>query len=139
MRPFAALFAIVCLALVSCSKGAKPQPTEFEGEWEAVRIEAGGRAIPIDRAKDRVYFVRGDQLIPSQNPNDPARMDMKPEKTPAWIDLTDRDNKTMPGIYRVEGDRWEICLGDPGGVRPNEFKTEPGAKSYIMVLQRKKK
>src|SRR5262249_10196998 len=33
----------------------------------------------------------------------------------------------VPGIYERDGDRLTICLGEPGGRRPDAFTSEPGA------------
>ncbi len=139
MRTFVAVVLAVCFTESSGADDAKKELDRLQGDWEIVRAEAGGKEIPIEQVRDKEYTLKGDELIPSKSPKDPGKLDLKPEKKPAWLDLTDRDKKTMPGIYRVEGDRWEICLGDVGGTRPTEFKTTAESKTYLMVLQRKKK
>jgi len=139
MRTILAVVLGLSLTTGCVADDAKKELDRLQGDWQTVRAEAAGKVIPVDGIPNRDYILKGDELIPTKNPKDPGKLTLDPSKKPAWIDLTDRDNKTMPGIYRVDGDRWEICFGDVGGTRPTEFKTEAGTKSYLMVLQRKKK
>jgi uncharacterized protein (TIGR03067 family) len=68
-------------------------------------------------------FHRGPELVLREAV---ARLD--PEKNPKTIDLTTPragTKKTYPGIYKLEGDKWMLCIAD-GDARPTEFKANPG-------------
>jgi uncharacterized protein (TIGR03067 family) len=128
----------LCLTAAVRADDAKKEIDRLQGEWEVERIEAAGKPVPIAQA-EKQFTLKGDELIPGKNMNDPGKLELTPGKTPAWIDLTDRNKKTMQGIYRIDGDHWEICMSDAGSPRPTEFKTTAESKTYLMVLRRKKK
>lgn len=121
---------------LATAEDKKKDIDRLQGEWEIERIEVAGKVIPGKEIKERKLTLKGDQLIPVDSPNDPAKVQLNPEKKPAEIDLTDKDKKTMPGIYRIEGDHWEVCFADPGGARPTEFKSSADGKTSLMVLKR---
>ncbi len=45
--------------------------------------------------------------------------------------------KNYEGILTVEGNTLKWCSGSPGAVRPKEFRTNPRAGCFLMVLTRK--
>ena len=137
-----ALFAITFLMGVVSSSGAEDKKKDIDrlqGEWELERMEAGGKALPLDKINDKKYTLKGDELIPVETPKDVGKLTLDSTKKPAQIDLTDRDKQTMHGIYRIQDDKWEICFAAPGEARPTEFKTTAENKAYLMVLRRKSK
>ncbi|MBN9520481.1 TIGR03067 domain-containing protein [bacterium] len=116
----------------------KKEFARLQGEWQLIRAEKAGKVYPAEQAK--IWFaVKDDQFIPAADPSDPARLTLHPGKMPAQIDLVAKDQKTTPGIYRVTGDEWEICLAGADGVRPTAFKTAPENKLQLLVLKRKAK
>ena len=61
---------------------------------------------------------------------------------PTCVDLgaERRGDKTMKGIYKLDGDKLTICYAyDPDSARPTEFKTSPDARAYLYELERVKK
>jgi uncharacterized protein (TIGR03067 family) len=48
-------------------------------------------------------------------------------KTIDWTDTIGPDaGKTLPAIYKLEGDHFVFIAGDEGAPRPMEFRTGPG-------------
>jgi uncharacterized protein (TIGR03067 family) len=43
----------------------------------------------------------------------------------------------ISGIYRLEGGRLTICLGGPGGVRPEEFVARAGEPGSCTVWEKR--
>src|SRR5207237_8926787 len=41
------------------------------------------------------------------------------------------------GIYKLDGDRWTICLATRGNVRPREFAAAPGTGFALETLERR--
>lgn len=128
-----------CVLGVTVAEDKKKDIDRLQGEWEIEHIEVVGKVIPGKEVKERKLTLKGDQLIPVDSPNDPGTVKLNPEKKPAEIDLTDKNKTTMAGIYRIDGDRWEVCFADPGEARPTEFKSSADGKTSVMMLKRKEK
>ena len=139
MKYVASLSVLLFLVAAATAEDAKAVLERLQGEWEVEKVVINGEILPLDKVIDNSYSLKGDKLIPSKSPDDPATLEVFPDKKPAWVNMTDRDKKTMLGIYRVEKDRWEICARDDGQLRPTEFKSTKDVKTYIMILKRKVK
>lgn len=136
LHPF--LYALIVGILFFCSACEPVNTNEtvlksLQGEWEVIRAEAEGKAIAV---QDKRFILKGNQLIPNMTPENSAEIFLAPEMKPAWIDLTDQDQKKMLGIYALEGRSWKICLSDVGDARPTEFKTTLDTTTYLMELRR---
>jgi uncharacterized protein (TIGR03067 family) len=126
-------------------RGTKPErDTMINGTWEVVAGERNGE--PVDILKDiqfkGVQFVieedkitlrssRGDRegalkLDASRNPN--AMM--------ITLNAGTESEKLFSGIYSIEGETLQICLGTDGRARPAEFRTRPGEHLVLFVLRR---
>ncbi|MBA2587491.1 MAG: TIGR03067 domain-containing protein [Alphaproteobacteria bacterium] len=57
-------------------------------------------------------------------------------KTVDWTDTIGADaGKTLPAIYRLDGDHFIFIAADPGAPRPTEFRTGPGQTMRTFVRQ----
>lgn len=109
----------------------------LQGAWRATRIEKGGSPVPVEVAAtvryifdgDRVWLMEGDQGAGEGT----IRLD--PSAEPKAFDFTatagPQQGMTALGIYRVEGDRLTMCLGD---VRPSHF-TGAGDAALIELTR----
>ena len=65
-----------------------------------------------------------------------------PKKTPATIDLVPGkgryEGKTLPGIYKLEGDTLTIAFAEPGKDRPTAFESKAGSGVVLVVHKRAK-
>jgi uncharacterized protein (TIGR03067 family) len=63
-------------------------------------------------------------------------------KKPKQIDMTFTEgpekDKTMVGIYELEGDTYRVCVNPTGKGRPTEFASKPGSGHVLEVLKREK-
>jgi len=137
MRTLSLLFIGVLLFAAPADEEQK-ELDRLQGEWKVERVESGGRSV-VPPAEASTLIVERDKFIPGHNREDVARVKLRPDKMPAWIDLTDRGGQTMTGIYRLDGDQWDICLARPGKPRPTDFQTDGGVTSRVMVLKRRQK
>jgi uncharacterized protein (TIGR03067 family) len=132
-----------CFATTAPADDVKKELDRLQGQWVLERGEAGGQPIEqveLDKAAAYPVTVKGDAWIVKDSlVGDPFRLKLTPGKAPAWFDLTDHMGQTLLGIYRLDGDRWEICVGQAGDPRPTEFKSVAGEKmTYLLVYRRKK-
>jgi uncharacterized protein (TIGR03067 family) len=143
VRTFLSVTPLLCAALCGCCSGPDPAAQAeldgLQGEWELVRLEIDGYVMPLERIRHTEYVLRGNRLTPVSNPDEPGTLDLRPGKQPAWIDRTGADEERAEGIYRLDGDRWEICFADTSDARPTEFKTVAGNKAALLLFQRKAK
>lgn len=119
------------------------------GPWQIVRSETDGKDL-TERLKGYRYVFDGQlmKLLDRQGRPVP-RADNKPDERPFLINVQ-TNPKTMDmtiqvktkaflslGIYRIQDDELTLCLAEPGGPRPADFKSKNGVT--LVVLQRLKK
>ncbi len=121
---------------------AEPKATEVEGVWKAVTAERVGKIskpyVPLQLtfAKDKVQY-QTDSLLKE------GVFELNPGATPATLDM-DFGMSTMPTLYRVEGDKLTLAVGNgwinvkginlPGnGKRPADFVSRPDDNRTILL------
>jgi uncharacterized protein (TIGR03067 family) len=66
----------------------------------------------------------------------PSRYAVKTTTNPAQIDIITIDGTAL-GVYRVKGDRLEMCLACPGAERPTKFAPRKD-RQELLILHRVK-
>ena len=87
----------------------------------------------MERLESRVFA--GDRVT-LQFPGMPpllATFRVDPSKNPKEIDLLFAGSVTWPGIYRLEGDRLQLCIDSQARERPAKLN---GEKFFYYELQR---
>jgi uncharacterized protein (TIGR03067 family) len=123
----------------SSTTDGKPVPENMQGKWKIVQCEFSGRSTPQPVGVEDT--IKGDKWLRPNRRTAEYRLKLDPSKDPKWVDLSaDRlGDRTLKGIYSLEGDKLTICYAyDPELPRPTEFKTMPGVRGYIYVLERVK-
>jgi uncharacterized protein (TIGR03067 family) len=127
------LLLIGCALSLGAAKG-EDDPTKalerLRGTWEIVKAEGmvEARRMIIDQDTATMEFDKDDAKK--------AKYKADPSAKPPRIDIT-YETKTMQGIYELDGDNLKLCLGDPDGERPTEFKAAKGR--HLITLKRVKK
>lgn len=111
----------------------------LQGEWVVVSAEIAGRKA--ERLEGKKLVVKGDDWTPPTGGKIKMKFKLDDAKTPKHLDLVgdvDGNERTWPGIYKIEGNTFTFCRSaGPGGERPTEFKSGDGAS--LMVFKRAEK
>ena len=112
---------------------AKKALDALQGTWKIESVQVGGKQLPAELIAKKTLTIKGDQFIPTEQPEDVATVKLDPSKKPAEIDITERSKKVSLGIYEQNGDTLKLCFGE---ARPKTFESPEGSKSVYMVLKR---
>lgn len=136
--------ALVAVLLIPAARLAAEEAgdkalKEIEGDWKVEKMTAGGQELPADAVAKTTFTIKDGAISSSDNPADKAKLTVDPSKKPAHVDLTDKSNKMVPGIYEVSGDTLKLCFADnAGATRPTEFASPKDSKVVLMVLKKAK-
>src|SRR5260370_5649249 len=124
---------LVCLGTVSQARQEKNDKEALKGTWTVNKAEENGKAQDeLNKAK---FTFKDDKLtlkLPMEK--DPVELTYTLEagNTPKTIDIKPTDSKDpAQGIYELKGDTLKLCVMDPGGKRPGEFKA--GGKGVVLI------
>jgi len=118
----------------------------LEGKWKAVAMEAGGKPFPKESVLDFTFIVAANGKATGQSPQGEyhATVTVDPRKSPKTIDNLHetgaQKGKNQYGIYKLEGDKWTVCMTRPGaavGDRPKDFNTKDTA-NVVFFFERLK-
>jgi uncharacterized protein (TIGR03067 family) len=136
------------LALLVAAPGPKDAPKKeptIVGEWVGEKAVAGGMDLPIPQGGIIFNFTADGKLNVREPGSGKAeeggsfKIDSK--KAPPEIDLIPpegRDQPTMLGIYKIDGDTLTLCL-QMGSERPTKFESPAGTMTMVMTFHRVKK
>ncbi len=118
----------------------------LEGKWKAVSMEASGMQLPKDNLPEFIFTVGagGKSTAQSSHGTDQATITVDPKAKPRTIDNLHESGatkgKTQYGIYKLEGDKWTVCMTLPGVAstdRPKDFATKD-TRNVVFVFERQK-
>jgi uncharacterized protein (TIGR03067 family) len=116
----------------------------LQGKWKAVAMEAGGNPVPKERVPEFTFIVaaNGQSTGQSQQGEYQATITVDPKRNPKSIDNLHQtgaqQGKKQYGIYKLEQDKWTVCMTRPGvaeGNRPQDFTTKDTA-NVVFVFER---
>jgi uncharacterized protein (TIGR03067 family) len=114
----------------------------LEGTWTFARLEIDGNNIPAGALGSACILIDGDRFR-SQLPDATYEgvFNINVEAVPHEIDIEfvegpEAGNRNL-GIFRLDGDRLEICLDMNGKPRPAAFRTSAGSGHAYETLTRK--
>jgi len=118
----------------------------LEGKWKAVSMEAAGTPLPKESMPDFTFIVAADGKSTAKmaQAEEQATITVDPKKNPKTIDNLHesgaQQGKKQYGIYKLEGDKWTVCMTRPGVAasdRPKDFTTKDTA-NVVFVFERVK-
>lgn len=143
---FIALFTSIMYA-ESENQGIKKELKHLEGTWKAVAMEAGGQALPKDALPPFMFIVSADGKAISKSAfgDYEAKIIVDVDKDPKTIDNLHKTGKEKGkkqlGVYKLEGDKWIVCMTMPGAEekdRPKDFDTK-GSLNAVIIFERQTK
>lgn len=118
----------------------------LEGKWKTVAGEAAGTPFPKDGIPPFTIVIGADGKSTGQTLQSDFRftITVNPKKYPKTIDnfheSGDQKGKKQFGIYKVEGDKFIVCMTPPDSMeadRPKDFTTKDSA-CVVFVFERVK-
>jgi RNA polymerase sigma factor (sigma-70 family) len=100
---------------------------KFQGRWKLAKVEPA-KGDTFNRSTDVSWIIEGRSLVTMVGGKEVGRSELilggaEAAKT---IDLikeqVEGPRTTERGLYRLDGDSLEVCIGRPDGPRPAEFK-----------------
>jgi len=132
-----ALMAMLfCLGTVSQARqDKKPDKELLKGSWTVVKAEENGKAQD-ELVKAKFTFKDDKVTLKLAMEKDPVELSYKVDdkKTPKTIDIQPADSKEpAQGIYELTDNdaKLRLCVMDPGGQRPKEFKAT--SKGVVVI------
>lgn len=134
------------LLLVAGGDDVRKELKALQGTWKAVALEAGGMPLPKELIPDFTYTIGADGKATGKMAKGEyaATMIVNPKANPKTIDNVHESGpqkgKKQYGLYKLEGDKWTVCMTRPGVAeadRPKDFATKDTA-NVVFVFERVK-
>jgi uncharacterized protein (TIGR03067 family) len=124
-------------------KQSKADLEKMQGTWVRVNMELDGNPFPLEGVWTASYS--GDVLtlaIDGKVYRTGAIVTLDTRQTPKAVNTWDAEgpfkDKTLPGIYEIDGDKLRVCFANPGDARPTEFTTKKGTGFLYVEFKREK-
>jgi uncharacterized protein (TIGR03067 family) len=148
MQRYFGVLLVLATPLLLCAGGddVRKELKALEGKWKAVALEAGGKPLPKEAVPDFMFIVGagGKSIGKMSKAEYEAMMSVDPKKDPKTIDNVHESGvhkgKKQVGIYRLEGDKWTVCMTAPGAAekdRPQSFDTKD-TRNVVFIFERVK-
>ncbi len=140
------VFAIPVALFADNTNDVNKELMALEGKWKAVAMEAGGKPFPKESVPDFTFIVAANGKATGKSPQVEyqATITVDPKQSPRTIDNLHetgaQKGKKQYGIYKLEGDKWIVCMTLPGVAesdRPKDFNTKDTA-NVVFVFERLK-
>lgn len=142
-------FSVLCvlttpLLLSAGNDDVRKELKALEGTWKTVGLQARGRAFPKALVFDFTFIVGADGKSIGRKPKSEyqSKVNVDPKKDPKTIDNAHETGqykgKMQFGIYKLEGNKWTVCMTPPGAVesdRPKSFETKD-TPNVVFIFER---
>ena len=118
----------------------------LQGKWKTVGLEAMGKSFPKEAVLSFTVVIGAEGKSIGRTPEGEFRfrITVNPEKKPKTIENLHETGKQKGqkqyGIYKLEGDRFTVCMTPPGSKeadRPKSFATKD-TTNVVFVFERVK-
>jgi uncharacterized protein (TIGR03067 family) len=132
------LLLLAALFLFGCQSMPK-KTSAIEGEWAFASATLGGKDLPLAVfGNSHLNLVAGHYEFQK----DVGDYVILPGSDPAATDVVGRQGpnagKTIPAIYRLDGDSLTICYDLSSKARPSAFQSDTGSQIFLVKYVRVK-
>lgn len=115
----------------------------LQGTWLPATAELAGLPVPEEYRKSMKLTIKDDRyLVMAANQKDEGTCKVDSGKSPKTMEINGSQGpnkgKTIPAIYKIDGDSLTICYNLGGKDHPTEFKTKAGTKLFLVEYKREK-
>ena len=146
MRRILAVLALAAVPIFSLAGDdqVRKELKALQGTWKTVGLEAGGKAFPKEAAIDFTFIVGADgkSIGKMGKVEYQSLIKVDPAKEPRTIDNAHETGahkgKKQYGIYKLEGNKWTVCMTAPGAAetdRPKSFDTK-NTTHVVFIFER---
>jgi uncharacterized protein (TIGR03067 family) len=147
MQRLACVLIVLCTPVLAVADDeVQKELKSLQGKWKTVDMEAGGKPVPKEAAPDFRITIGADGKSTGKMPQEEFGfvMTVNPKKDPKAIEVlhesgTEKGKKQF-GIYKLDGDKWTVCMTMPGSAetdRPKDFNTKD-TTHVVFVFERVK-
>lgn len=145
MRALSAVLLVAGAALAA-DKEKEAELKALEGTWVIDAATADGRDHTDDFAGMKLILKGNEYEIDFAENSGKGTFAIDPTKSPKWIDIKMPEKKlvlfkgkTLPGIYKFEGEKLVVCCHADGEKRPAEFDAKAKTRNLLLTYKREKK
>ena len=138
-------FGVLVLLLPMATQATDNQADTkaLQGTWLPATAELAGLPVPEDYRKSMKLTIKDDHyLVMAANHKDEGTCKVDSGKSPKTIEINGtkgpNQGKTIPAIYKIDGDALTVCYNLGGKDYPTEFKTKAGTKLFLVEYKREK-
>ena len=135
---------VISLILTTTTQAGDDQADSkaLQGTWLPTSAELAGKPFPEQFRKSLKLTIKDDRYIVMAEQKDEGTLKLDAGKTPKTMEIkgTEGPNKgkTIPAIYKIDGDSLTICYNLAGKDYPTEFKSKSGTKLFLVEYKREK-
>jgi uncharacterized protein (TIGR03067 family) len=116
----------------------------LEGTWVLDAATLDGRDHGADFEGMKLILKGGGYTIEFAENSDKGTFTIDPAKSPKWIDIKTGakgpfKGLTLPGIYKIDGEKLVLCCHADGKSRPTEFGAQSKTRNMLLTYKREKK
>ena len=131
----------LAIALMVSFGSQDTDASKLNGTWMLVRGEEEGKPLPQDAIQGIKMIIDGDKytvIVGSEKMASTLHFDATttPKSIDAKATAGPYKDKTLLGIYRIQGDEFTVCFAAPGKERPKNFTTKSGTGTFVHVWKR---
>ena len=114
---------------------------KLEGTWNVTSLEIDGQDVSEGSFGGASIVIKGNTFISvGMGATYEGIVELDDKKNPKmfqWLfTVGHAAGVRNPGIYKLEGEKWTMCLATRGSRRPREFATQPGTGFALQTLER---